>query len=448
MIILLLSLSSAFELLDPFTKQTCTRASIFSLQIDDHFSDIITQATILTPNFLKITDRKIASSQVSAFESGYSKNVTSIVSVDSRIYALMDDGLLIYNFEVYWKPKLIQRFRDPILNGYKKMKADKLVVLYDSKSFVVIKIMINVYPVIVSVVVDSEYIQSIEVVAEKIVVFKRTGVFIYTITDYDLGLIEIESFLLAKDMSLARLDIKSTYKGDRVFALDKLNGILEFNIIALSLLNTYNITGNLISGYDRYLIIDGITEINTHNKYQVHYNNTSTCEYLKMDNEFIYCGFQSTLSIFSRLVLLNSEISTFSPIKTLEVHNSFLILGVEDSIKAHEISLGPLFIKGRVPDEVKDYKVIFTVSSPSSTLTEGFILSVQYSLTNVVVFILLSFIGIFILVFMCTSLCRYCNKETIETAPIARPNPDEVLPSTDRNIMSDRALIGSQTNRS
>ncbi|OMJ69027.1 hypothetical protein SteCoe_33359 [Stentor coeruleus] len=448
MIILLLSLCSAFELLDPFIKQACTRNSIFSLQIDDHFSDIITKAAILTPDFLKITDRKIESSQVSVFESGYSKNVTTIVLVDSRVYALMDDGLLIFNFEVFWKPKFIQRFRDPILNRYKKMKADKLIVLYDSKSFVVIKVTTNLYPVIVSVVEDSEYIQSIEVVADKIVVFKRTGVFVYTITDYDLGLIEIESYLLAKDMSLAHLDIKSTYKGDRVFALDKLNGILEFSIIALSLINTYNITGNLISGYDIYLIIDGIIEINTHNNHQVHYNNTSTCEYLKMDNEFIYCGFQSTLSVISRLILLNSDISVFSPIKALEVHNSFLILGIEESIKAYEISLGPLFIKGRVPDEVKDYKVIFTVSNPSTTLTEGFILSVQYSLTNVVVFILLSFIGIFILVFMCTSLCRYCNKETTETVPIVRPGADEVPPSTERNIMSDRALIGSQTNRS
>jgi hypothetical protein len=223
-----------------------------------------------------------------------------------------------------------------------------------------------------------------------------------------------------------------------IYLIDLNSGILQFSFIPLKFIQHLPYPGSKISGTEGFLLIDGRFELNLASLELREFPSSLDCVYSAIDLDFIYCANTKSLSSTSRLLNL-TETRFIGLIHEITAYRDLLYIGLYNRVQALKPALGSVTIKGRAPDEVSDYEVVFSVSSLSESRSESFLLSVQYSLTNVIVFILLSFITVFGLVFLCSFLCKCLTGS--EPAKEEQNQPTEGLPSTERQLQSDRELL-------
>ena len=455
----------ALFLSDPFMPQTCTRGSLFSIQIDNHFSQAILSANISSPAFLSISDRSVSASTSATLRYPFPVSLTSQSVFNTKLVLLDSYSLFLYDITFSFVPKLLQHYRNPAFSAYTYVKFREIAVIYNANSFAVINFQQEVYPILVAEKNTNEKIQFLEIIDRKVVVGSASGVKVYWVSDQELGIMEVVEGLGGGEFKKNNLEFTGAYLDKSLWVLEKSLGLVQVEYFPLRIGNTYPYYGNSLVGYLSSLVVDGKTEVNLKNLAVKHYNLTRTCKYLGMDAEFVYCvdADSVTVNFISRQIDLISKL-VYPEIQGISECNKYVLVTLKDSVIIQDVRLGPLFITGTVPDQVAEYVVEFAVRDETTTVPAKFLLSVQYSLTNVVIFILLSFIGVFVAVFGSTMIFRYCGKSSTDQIPIIDTNRElvenaggtgenrresDITPpvSTDRNIFSDRSLIPERRRR-
>jgi hypothetical protein len=441
----LLGICAALRLIDPFIMKTVTRDTIFSEQIDNHFDEDLVGASVTSPLFLSISNRTVSSSRVCSLESQFATEISSIGYTENKLLVLDSSGILIYeNIKSHqFQPKLLQYYRDVRFANYTRIETGKYVVLHNLYSFLVLNFDDFLFPVVVAQYDVQEKILVLAVIEYRIIVGSSTGLIIYNVIDEDLGVVDIESRLSPSDFILDRFQFTDFYVDKDLYLLEKTIGLLRVQLFPLSAVGMNKIRGEKIAGYKNTIIIDckyelSLSEIS--NPSFKYYNITTNCTDISIDENFIYCRSENKILYISRLLSLVSE-STYSPIYDIKVYNSLLFIAQANKVQVNYVSLGPLYIYGQVPDEVKEYNVKFSVQSSYNSLEQTFVLKVQYSLANVITFILVSFIGIFALVFISSTICRYITREKPETAPFNSGRDLVSDQPSERVFNSERILI-------
>ena len=448
---LLLGVCYALTLLNPFLKQICTRGTLFSLQIDDHFNQAILNAEVISPSFLYTTNRTISSDNISNLASNFPWNLLSLAYKANKLFILESSGLIIFDIRNNFNPKILQHYRDKNFANYFAITVEDFIALNNFNTILVININ-ELYPEIIIEYTSTEKIQVLGIINRQIVVCTHKGVQLLSIIDEELGIIEVKQTLEALVFGLDGVEFTGMYIGKSIFLLEKTLGLIELSYFPLRILKFYNIPGKTIAGYKDSILIDGNIEMNLGSLAIKTYNSSSDCKMIDIDEEFIYCVTETTLFIASRLITL-SRIISYTDVKIIKSLKSVLLIGLKEYVFVQNIKLGPLYITGIVPDEVKDYTVEFRVNSLTDGLVETFLLSIQYSATSVIIFILLCFIGVFLMVFLSTMLCKYLSRESPAADNQNILDSDRpVIPTTeranleiptDRNIMSDRNLLSN-----
>ena len=442
MMYFLFTTAFALQLLEPFLTQSCTRGSFFSLQIDDHFDDLILFSSVVTPAFLSISPRSITSSSISLIHNDYPIKISKLAYYENVLIVLESQGLMVFDLLNIWEPVLMQHYFNKDLNKYLFMAAGEILVLYNEKEVCLISFYDSIYPKVIAEYNISESIQILGLLGKNVVIGTKNGIFGYKIIDEDLGIVEAQQFISPNNFSLTKLEFSGIYINENIFVMEKNLGLLKLSP-SMKVLNKFEVFGEKIAGYKQFLVIDGKYEVNLINFGIITYNSTNSCNYLGIDDQFVYCVNSDKVFYISRLIPLTSEF-VFGNIRDFKVSDSLMFVALIDRVKVYSAFLGPVFISGQAPDVVNDYRVEFFVGTNDKNLTEKFILKVQYSLANVITFILLSFIGVFGLVFITSIGCKYCIGTKIETQPIITST--QVIQNTDRNIQSDRGLITGRVN--
>lgn len=444
---------TALYLTSPFVAQTCPRNSIFSLQIDDHFSEPILSATVISPDFLSISRKPVTTENSAVLDYDFPVDFISASMFQSHLLILEACSLLLYNLNLPWDPILLQHFNDLELCKYTSVKFGNLIVLFNENSFAVVCFVQEIFPVIINELEFEEKILFVEVIKSEIIIGCEDSVRHFAVSDEELGIIEEVQRLNAEDFGKESLEFTGSYLGEALFVLEKTIGLLEINYFPLRISAVLEVYGKTLTGNGNLLNINGNTEVNTRNKVVKNYDFKINCEKTSIDQDFLYCFQSYTMYFISRKTDLVSTV-IYPKVKILSTWNGYLLIAFENTFLLQTPSLGPVFINGTVPDQIKNYQVTFSVSNHIENITDSFTLSVQYSVANVVVFILLSFISIFALVFFTSFLFRCCIKKNIEIPVVdthrelvenveissERNNREENM-VTDRNIFSDRALI-------
>ena len=359
MIYLLLTICAGLQLLKPFLSQTCTRGSIFSLRIDDHYDKTILSAQVETPSFLSIPDRSISKNSVSMV---YSKFPISLKAMDYNsnfLIILETQSLLLFDLSKILEPVQTQHYKHPLFSKYNKIATGTNIVLYNSQGFALFTFDEN-YPNFIIEVFYSENIGCIGAVNEIIIVCGNDTISTYTVVDVELGFIQLIEKLSFSDVGLTELKITDIYIQDFIYVLEKSLGLIKLSISPLKILNFYNIYGNKLGGFKNLVTVDGKYEVDLSSSRIREYNTTAECKFLGMDLDFIYCGLDDKILYISRLVSAKFE-SSYKPIKSLMVSDSFIFVGNRDNIEILSIDLGPIYIQGKTPKDVMDFKVKFTV---------------------------------------------------------------------------------------
>ena len=434
------------ELIQAFGEQTCTRNSVFNLHIDDHFDEVILNASVIEPGFLSISNRTVGVKLIGSINPSFNMNYTSIDFFDEKVLILEDLGIVLYkgiSSNKYYsivEPVLVQYYKDPKLEQYEKIRGGTNFVVFNSTSVLFFALKDQKFPV--EIAGKHSFSNIIEVIVDNdnFIVIESTAISIFTLIDYETGwTLKLQSLNL-ENLNIGKVSISSCYiKDSTLYLLDSIIGVLEFiNYINYKRLLKY--PGSLISGFENYLLVDNI-EINLSTLTTKTYKFSNRCVYISINSQFVFCATTKTLTTVSRKLDLYQN-KFIGIIHDLRCYKDLVFVGLYNRVDIYQANLGPIYIYGRTPDDVMEYSVRFEVSNEGGSVREGFVLSVQYSLTNVIIFILLSFITVFGLVFVCSFVCKCINKEQPEDkrgvlAVIDIPG----LTSTDRNLASDRDLL-------
>lgn len=443
---LLLKFVVCLELIESFTEQTCTRDTMFSLQIDDHFDDFILNASVVEPKFLGISNRTIDIKLLNSLNPSFNMNYSSISFFQDRVLVLENSGIVIYKginaykYFVIVEPELVQYYQDQGLENYTKIRGGQTFVVFNATSVLFFMLKDQKFPQQIAELHNFDNIIEVVVDDDRIIVVESAVLKSITVIDYEIGwTLDLEEVKFS-NLNIGQVSISDCYiKESSLFLLDPQKGVLEFNNF-MQYKRLINITGSLITGHGDSLLI-GNTELNINTLSIKKYSYKSPCLHLSMNSLFVFCASAKTMHIYSRRLDLTQN-KFLGIANDIKVFKDLLFVGLYNRVEIYQAVFGPIYIEGRVPDDVAEYKVNFVVTDGKSTLSEWFVLNVQYSLTNVIIFILLSFVAVFGSVFVCSFICKCINKDEEEKkSEVVQSTEGQGIPSTDRNLASDRELI-------
>lgn len=429
----------AIELIENIETQLAAKNSYYSLRIDDKFDDVIINATVIKPSFLQISQQNIEFEVVSEIK--LDNNVKDLVMFYSKIFVLGEMGIDVYDLSYLWNPVLVQRYFDAGLKNFSFIDVGEVILVAKKKDVVVLHYKEGMFPERVgNIEIDQEPL-FMRVVKTKVLLFFHNEIRVYAVVDAEIGWIELVEKLSFSSVFGRGLYINDFYLGKENFYLleDEL-GVLEFSFFPVKFLKKFQVKGKKLAGHESDLCIDGRVVVNMRTMVVKYYSVDFDCVFLGIDSEFIYCGYAYYVLIVSRLLLIEERKDVSLLYEMIADENMVLLLN-RDKFLYMDAQLGPLYIQGKTPDSVKDYKVEFQVSSITGNLTEIFVLSVQYSFADVIILILLSFISIFLLVFACSCVMKFINRVPKEDPPPEHISTEPQAYSSDRNVLSDRNLI-------
>lgn len=438
----------ALELIQSFNEQSCTRGTIFSLRIDDHFDEVLINASVIKPGFLSILPREVTTRDIFSLGPEIKMNFTAMSFWDDKLIVLEGKGIVIYNdigsnnYIFDEKPQLVQYYRDSSVASFTNIHAGKISALFNRTNIGIYLMEDSMFPVKLADIDGLDGIIEVSISGNYIFVIMNKSLKLFYIVDFEIGWISEIKEVNYKNFTNSEVSIKACYiSSGSIYLIDPNIGIFEFTSNPFEFFRILPYPGYLISGFAEYLLIDGKLELNTRTLQTRFFPSQTACIYTAIDRNYIYCATTKTLTTKSRLMELTEE-KFIGLIHQLAAYKEMIFFGLFNRVELLQSTLGPVTIEGRVPDEVSDYQVIFNASSSKETRIETFMLSVQYSLTNVIVFILLSFITVFSLVFICSFICK-CLSESEPVKEEVHQNT-EGIPSTERQLHSDRGLLSSK----
>lgn len=440
----LLKLCAALQLIVPFASQSCLRGADFVLQIDTHYDETLLSASVQSPSYLEISPRAISANLLKILDSNFPITIKSSASSLDFLYILDSQSIVIYNIGNIQDPVFSQRLMLNLIQNYEKISVGPCIVLSNQTTLALFTLDIEYPELIVELQIDDG-IMALSVTSKQIVIGSPQGVKIFEVVDAEIGLVEVTDFLPAEKFGISQLAITDIYVNGEIYILEKTLGLVQLSQSPLQILKYYNIYGKALTGYQDLVVVDGKFEVNTVTSHINIYNISTPCDFLKMDENFIYCSHEDKLKYISRLLSLITEI-TYQSIHNLLLIQNFLLISFRDHIEINSIRLGPVKIQGEVPNAVSDVQVKFTVwGSSTEKDSQVFTLQIQYSVMDVVYFIFGAIAGIFIILFFTIALCKYCKRKNSENVHIVqnemRPVPLNSPVPTDRNVFSERVLI-------
>ena len=446
--ILVIHFVRALEMIQSFNEQSCTRGTIFSLRIDDHFDEVLINASVIEPSFLSIMPREVITRDIFSLGPEIKMNFTAMSFWDDKLYVLEGKGIVIYNdigsnnYIVDEKPQLVQYYRDSSVASFTNIRAGLISALFNRTNIGIYLMEDSLYPVKIVDIDGLDDIIEVSISSNYIYVIMSKSLKLFCIVDFEIGWIREIKELSYKNFTNSEVYFKDCYiSSSSIYLIDSSIGIFEFTLKPFDFARVLPYPGNLISGFGDYLLIDGKLELNIRTLQTRFFPSQTTCIYTAIDRNYIYCATTKTLTTKSRLMDLTEE-KFIGLIHQLNAYKDMIFFGLFNRVELLQSNLGPVTIEGRAPDKVSDYQVIFNATSLKETRTESFMLSVQYSLTNVIVFILLSFIIVFSLVFISSFICK-CLSESQPPKEEIHQNT-EGIPSTERQLHSDRGLLSSK----
>lgn len=443
---LLLGFGVGLELIESFAEQACTRDTMFSLQIDDHFDDFILNASVVEPKFLGISNRTVDIKFLNSLNPSFNMNYSSISFFQDKVLVLESSGIVIYKginaykYFVIVEPELVQYYQDHGLGTYTEIRGGLTFVVFNSTSVLFFTLKDQKFPQQIAELHNFNNIIEVVVNDDRIIVVESTVLKSITVVDYEIGwALNLEEVKFS-NLNIGQISVSDCYiKESSLFLLDEQKGVLEFNNY-VQFKRLLNITGSKIAGHGDYLLVDN-TEFNLNTFSVKEYKFSMPCVYLSMNSLFVFCTSAKTMQIYSRKLDLTQN-KFLGVVRDVKVFKELLFVGLFNRVEIYQAVFGPLYVEGRVPDVVAEYKVNFVVTDGKNTLSEWFVLNVQYSLTNVIIFILLSFVTVFGSVFVCSFICKCINKDEEEKKnEEVQSTEGQGMPSTDRNLASDRELI-------
>ena len=367
------------------------------------------------------------------------------------LYVLAPPNLLVYNILEILNPVLTQHVIDELFANYTRITVGNYIILseYNSHRLAVYSKDPR-YPQFIAEVYFQEVIMGVGAMEEFIIVVLGRGIKVMALADAELGIVEEVDFLSSDSIGRRYIQVTDVYVGKYLFVLEQELGLVMLKLAPLQVVKLWNVFGNVLAGYKDFVVVDGKYEINLVTDYVSVYNISAVCQRLGVDQKFIYCVEENKLIYVSRVANLTAE-STFKPIHSFLVAKDVVFVSFREYIEVIMADLGPVTLEGSVPGSVAEYKVKFTVwGILEEEDSQSFVLTVQYSLTDVVLFILAALGGIFLVLVGGLFAFKHCRKDKVEMLPIVsserRRVPSNSPVPTERNVFSERVLIqNSQT---
>lgn len=440
----LLKLCAALNLIENFETKSCVRDSDFSVRVDDHYDEVILSAEVKSPDFLGLNYRAVSSETIGNMHSNYPISIVDMAYVFQAPIVLDGQSLIVFNSSDNWNVSITQQLMHPAIPYYSKLVVASYIILYNATSIAFFEYD-KVYPRLVSEYVSEAVLTCVCLYKDSAIIAYRDKVVVLDIEDARLGAFSVGQELYAEQLNLTEFGISEMIVNeDFLYVLDDELGLCQLNLSPLKLLRVFNIFGEKLAIYRNSLNIDSkyVLDLLT---YQVtSYNISEKCEHLSIDDEFLYCGFEDQIIYHSRLLPIKKQSAT-RPIKALKSHNSILYIAFKDTVQVERVTLSPLIVSGKVPNEIKEYKVTIQVWSKNdqSDLAE-FTLKILYNLTDVIIFIVISLFVVFLCVGCILFMFSLCKKKEPEVpnynnTPVRQDSIN--MPDTIRNPFSDRRLV-------
>lgn len=436
----LLRVCAALKLLESFSSQTCTRGSQFFLQLDNHYDETLLSAQIQSPDFLSISTRTISSSIVTSIYTKFPIEIIALAYKNDVLIILETESLVFFNISNVHNPELLQRYINKSFRKYSKIALGSYIVVYGEKRLALVEYH-NFFPVLISEIVVENDISSLAIFDEKIILTTSLSIQIFSIEDFDLGTLNLIDLITPENFSLSSFTITDIYsKNSLLLILEKSLGLFQLSINPLKVTTFYNIFGSRLSVFENTVTIDGQLEYDLIKASIKTYNLTHICEYLAIDSDFIYCGIEDKSYYISRHIPLITQISSRTIHHILSIP-SLVFIAFSNGINVISVFLGPVYIEGKIPDKITQYKVQFFLSFLSQEIDkQEFRLDVQYRVKDVIIFFMICLIGLIIfvtigiiIVFRC---CRKKAQEEIQImytvhrpVPVNSPAPSDRVPS-------------------
>ena len=431
----------AVELLQNIGNQVIGKGLFFSMRIDDKFDEIILNATVKRPQFLYIGEQGVEFKKILQVDLFKSSDFKGLARLCGKVFVFDGCEIDIYDFSHSFEAVLEQRYFDGDLEAFSKIEAggDLLIVFQEFEVLVFIFREEKFFEKAGKIRVEEPIFFG-KVVEGRVFLVFFSGIQVYKLIDNEIGYFELEDSMNFTQRLKKKLYINDFYTNqEKFYILENQLGILEFELFPLKYTKNLRFFGSRLTGHSQDLCIDGRIVINTNTSALKFYPVGLNCFFLRMDSEFIYCGNSNRIFIVSRQVSVQQN-KVMDFLYGIEIFENILFLIYHNKILLIKPKLGPLNIEGKTPDSVGEHRVVFEIESISGNLTETFLLTVQYNLSDVIIFILVSFISIFFFVFICSCVLKFINKTPQEPIEIGRISTDP-QPSSERNILSDRNLI-------
>ena len=439
-ILLLTFFTFAIEKIQPFEKQSIAKNNYFSTRVDDKFDDLILSIKVLRPSFLHASKRSINIDLIYEINESFNMTITDFSVHDGRIFILESQGISIIETRSSWEPVFLQRILDKNLKFFKRIIVGEFIVAFETLLFYVYLMEDDLYLVKLAEIRTNEEILNIKIQKGKIIVFLMQSIQVYSLKDLELRFMVKDEEFVFKDKISRQVYMMDIYIDDNfIFIVDGIIGLMKFSYFPIKFETNMKIEGYRIAGYGDTLLIDGKEEINIYTLEYKKYPLNYSCYHVEIDSDFVYCYGESYFIAQSRFLPVY-QIKTADYLLSFEVSDRQVFFAYSNCIFVYKVEISNLMIEGKAPGSVKEYKVEFQVQSFYNNLTESFILAVQYSFSDVIIFIFICFIAIFFLIFACSWIWSLFKTATSETEVKIPPMTTENV-SSDRNIFSDRNLI-------
>lgn len=437
-------LCAALNLIENFETKACVRDSDFSVRIDNHYDELLLSAEIQSPDFLYLNQRTISVEALSSMHSNYPINILDLAYTTQAPIILDTQSLIIFNSSDNWNISITQQFMHPIIPYYAKLVVSSYIILYNSTSIAFFEYN-RVYPRFVTEYVSDTNFTCVCLFKESAVIAYFDKIIVLDIEDAALGAFRVGQAIHPEQINLTEFRVREMIVNeDFLYILDDELGLCELSLNPLQLLRVFNVFGEKLAIFKESISIDGKYILNLATYQLTSYNISEKCEYLSIDTEFLYCGFDDQIIYYSRLLPIQKQLTT-RPIKAMKSHNSVLYTAFKDTVQVEKVSLSPLIASGKVPNEIKDYKVNIKVWSTNDQSDNAeFTLRILYNLTDVILFIVISLFVVFLCVACVLFLFNLCKKkEEPEVKNYNTPiRQDSInMPDTIRNPFSDRRLV-------
>ena len=438
MYLLLILPIAALEPSSKFKNEESLRSYDYSLRVDSHFHETIVHAEVITPPFLKFSERQIEFRERGRIEMQHRNSSLSRIRVGNLVYLLdKNKGLVVA--EDHHLLRLAQVYFEKAIRQFDHLAVGKeLIVLWNSQTLGFLEVR-TIYPRFRFSKNLQDQIIAVEVLGKNVFVATKNKLLKYLVMDLFLEEVRlVDSF-----NSTEFLDLKTSE--NKLYALEKNSGLLELEPKNFNVTRRIQVTGSQLVLCGTKAVIDNTLKLDLDSGEETELPKV-TGRVISIDDYLVYSFENSTF--YAQDIFSNSTLAyQLSGITAAFQSNSKVYLSTEDQLIVGEFGLGALYLEGKLPDKIGNYSVSFIVATLDEEAQVNYILTVDINLTDLLLIILGTLSGTLVFIFLIRFLFEKFTSRNQERAPIIEQpagQQENVQPSEGR-VFSDRNLISEQS---